>query len=551
MIGIIADESEKDAISEFFQLFKTPWEYYQEIQTYHVVIMAKDERRDVSNGKVIFIFSNERTCFDGDYGIGVNLKSSCGTLRTGDYIIPIYAGLACFENIPDKLAFLKQGHSIFGIKIQRDRQMIHRIGFNLFKEIRLLLTKGQPQEYALIPTLEIHIALLKTWILEAGVPVVEISPVPYGHDFIACLTHDADFINIRDHVFDHTMGGFLYRALFVGFINFVRGRIPFSRVLRNWKAVLSLPFVFLGKADDFWFQFDRYMEIEEGATSTFFLIPFKKRPGDKVSSSKRATKYDVMDMRKTVEKLIKKGHEIGVHGIDAWHSQEKGYQERRRINDATGNYKIGIRMHWLLFDHKTFSALEKAGYHYDSTLGYNDAVGYKSGTVQVFRPLGAIHLLELPLHIQDTALFFPGRMNLSEKQAIDLCNLFIQNALCYGGILTINWHQRSLAPERLWGDFYLQLLQMLRVHRPWFATAVQAVEWFEKRRRVTFDKVEFQDDKLHMTLRSEGMNALPGLSIRIHHPKNQKAPDMDQGTNRRGEYDEIPLTGLRDLEISI
>ena len=44
---------------------------------------------------------------------------------------------------------------------------------------------------------------------------------------------------------------------------------------------------------------------------------------------------------------------------------------------------------------------------YDSTIGYNETVGYRAGTTQPYRPLAASRLLELPLHVMDTALFYP------------------------------------------------------------------------------------------------------------------------------------------------
>jgi peptidoglycan/xylan/chitin deacetylase (PgdA/CDA1 family) len=406
-----------------------------------------------------------------------------------------------------------------------------------------LLTNGQPQENALIPALDIHIDLLKTWILEAGVPVVEIPPAPEGYNFVVCLTHDADFVNIRDHFFDHTMAGFLYRALFGSFINVLKTKIPISRVLRNWKAVLALPFVFIGRIKDIWFQFDRYVEIERGMKSTFFIIPFKKRRGEKVLSSKRAAKYDIMDIRSTIEGLVKEGHEIGVHGIDAWHSQEKGEQERQRICDVTGQNNVGIRMHWLLSDSRTFITLESAGYQYDSSLGYNDAIGFRNGTTQIFRPLGVSHLLELPLHIQDTALFYSGRMNVSEKQASKLCDVFVQKALRHGGVLTINWHQRSLAPERLWEVFYLQFLDKLKVCLPWFASATQAVDWYQKRREVSFEQTERLGEEPQMIVRTGKMKGGPGLLLRVSYPRKHLSKTLkDHCLSEHIEgYVDIPL----------
>ena len=41
-------------------------------------------------------------------------------------------------------------------------------------------------------------------------------------------------------------------------------------------------------------------------------------------------------------------------------------------------------------------------------VGYNETVGFRAGTSQVFAPIGTKHLLELPLHIQDTSLLYPG-----------------------------------------------------------------------------------------------------------------------------------------------
>jgi hypothetical protein len=78
-------------------------------------------------------------------------------------------------------------------------------------------------------------------------------------------------------------------------------------------------------------------------------------------------------------------------------------------------------MHWLLQDATTISVLEEAGFAYDSTAGYNETVGYRNGTAQVFRPLGARTLLELPMHIQDGALFYRKRLELLAFTTVDTC----------------------------------------------------------------------------------------------------------------------------------
>jgi len=180
---------------------------------------------------------------------------------------------------------------------------------------------------------------------------------------------------------------------------------------------------------------------------------------------------------------------LGAHGIDAWHSVEKGSAELRKIAAISGESDIGIRMHWLLQDANTISVLEQSGYAYDSTAGYNETIGYSSGTTQVFRPLSAKTLLEIPLHIQDGALFYPHRLDLSEPKAEKCCNALIENARTFGGVLTVLWHDRSHGPERFWGDFYVRFVHKLKSSDAWFATATQAVCWFRKRRQVRFERL--------------------------------------------------------------
>jgi peptidoglycan/xylan/chitin deacetylase (PgdA/CDA1 family) len=417
-----------------------------------------------------------------------------------------------------------------------------RLGYDLFDEVGFLLFSGQPLEFAPIPTLDIHIRMLREWILQAGIPLLEIPPTPAHHSFIVCLTHDIDFVGIRHHRFDHSMWGFLYRSTIGAVRNLLRGRLSISQLFQSWRAVASLPFVYAGWARDFWEPFEWYLQVEKGLPATYFLIPFKRRPGEKVlgpHASRRATAYDVSDLPVWTEILLKQGCEIGVHGIDAWHSADKGHDELGRVAAVTHESSIGIRVHWLLRDANTPSALERAGYTYDSTFGYNETVGYRAGTSQVYRPLGAQALLELPLHIQDGALFYPKMLDLSEPEAQKRCEALIDTASNFGGVLTLLWHDRSHGPERFWGDFYVNLLQTLRSLDCWSGTAAQVVGWFGKRRQVRFEQVETSGGA-RTCLRYQGQDIQPPLTVRIYAPVRRRG---DRESVREVEYSDIPWNG--------
>jgi len=519
LIGVIAKPEQLDAVEEFFQLFKTPWEHYRPGETYSVVIATSADVSGV-NARLLLLYGPDAKSLDSQMGLtmGERIQSSC--LRYQGMSIPIYGEARAFADTSRGDAVMMAGLEAAGVKVTRTDETVIRLGYDLFEEVRLLLAGSQPIEQAHIPTLDAHISMLRNWILEEQISLVEIPPIPAGYRFLACLTHDIDFIGIRQHKFDHTMLGFLYRSTVGALRNLLRGRITVQHLLETWGALASLPFVYMGWAKDFWDPFEWYLNAEENLPATYFLIPFKRLAGEHVAgshASRRATAYDVTDLRDRVASLLKQGCELGVHGIDAWHSADRGRAEIQRIRELTARTGTGIRMHWLLQDSGTVAALEEAGFAYDSTAGYNETVGYRNGTTQVFRPLGARTLLELPMHIQDGALFFHNRLDLSESQAQERCQPLIDNANHYGGVLTLLWHDRSHGPERFWGDFYLNLLQQLKSLNVWFGSAADVVGWFRKRREIRFERVESPDGVRARVCDNAG-EVQPALRVRVYSP---------------------------------
>jgi hypothetical protein len=480
-IGVICRPDERPWVEEFFQLFKTPWEFYVPDKPYAVVISTGNLPANV-DCLLAVIYSS-----DADRG------ATEGPTR------------------------------------------VIRAGYNLFAEIAFLLSKGQPDQNALTPLLDVYIATLRDSIVGAGLPLVEIPPAPAGYEFIGCLTHDVDFLRITDHKFDGTAFGFIGRTSAGSVIAALRRSISWRQCIENIKALALLPAVHLGLSDDFWFRdFKRFMEIEQDMKATYFFIPFKSTPGEKVAAAnpgRRAAAYDVTNEKALIQELMRAGHEVAVHGIDAWHDTERGRAEYSHIANITIRQELGVRMHWLCFDESSPRILEDAGFRYDSTAGYNRAIGYRAGTHQVFKPKGATTLLELPLHIQDTALLQAGRFAFrSPDEALERCRTIIDNAARYGGVLTLLWHTRSLAPERQWGSVYTELLNTIRAHRVWFGTAGQVVDWFRVRRAVSFRDVDISAGRVQVAFDiTETGKPVPALAVRVH-----------KGI---GNFQDIPWTG--------
>ena len=441
-------------------------------------------------------------------------------IEWGDSKIPIYGRIGLLNGRAGG-SILKLGHKPVDARTHCGARVVWRVGYDLFREVRHLLTKGQPASQASMPALDLHIAFLRHMLRESEVPFVEIPPRPEGYEYTCCLTHDVDFFGIRRHKLDRTLAGFAVRASLGTLVDLVRQRRPIGDAARNFMALVALPFVHLGVMADFWRPFDDYAQLEEGSRSTFFLVPFKGRPGmapDGTVDVHRAVPYGVDEIRKELGKAAARGSELAVHGIDAWQDADAGRSERAQLTHASGKAATGVRMHWLYFTEQSPQYLEAAGFDYDSTWGYNDAVGYRAGTSQVFRFPQTERLLELPLSIMDTALFYSGRMDLSPEEAFQRCREVVDNARRFGGALVVNWHDRSLAPERLWGDFYRGLLQEIGRQGPvWYATAERTVDWFRWRRSIRFANDGAQSRVVTLTA-STSRPDVPAAVAQIHRP---------------------------------
>jgi peptidoglycan/xylan/chitin deacetylase (PgdA/CDA1 family) len=523
MIGVIADSADHDAVREFFELFKTPWEFFKPDRKYEVLLYAGDFNFN-ETAKLVLRYSGSKIAFD-DQEI---LQTGCPQGNTHILLhqgnrIPIYGNCLTFPGIGHGILVDEDSRECAAYLDESGDRVVARIGYDLLSEIRTLLTSGQPIVNASLPALDLHIAFLRDLITGCGIPLAEIPPIPDGYQFTACLTHDVDHPAVRQHKWDHTMFGFFYRAVFDSLRKVFSGQMSARDLFRNWAAALKLPFVHLGLAKDFWREFDdRYLELEKGLRSTFFVIPFSNKAGNKSSGpapSIRAACYGAQDIADAIHKLTAAGCEVGLHGIDAWVDSSKGRQELDEIRRMTGTSEIGVRMHWLYYDQRSPVVLEQAGAIYDSTIGYNETAGYRAGTTQVYKPFNANHLLELPLHIMDTALFYPSHLGLSRQQAKSLVRPILDNAVCFGGALTINWHDRSLAPERLWGEFYSDLIQDLKSRGAWFSTASQATAWFRKRRSAEFETDSSAPGGVRAHVAVDQRDNLPALRLRIHAPR--------------------------------
>src|ERR1700720_1470991 len=320
MIAVATNSEHRAAASEFFELFKTAWEFYRSGEKYDAVICCGVIPGDIRASLVLVYASNDLS-FDRQHQLQVLRQDRSGELPSyRGWRLPVYAGLASVigkGKRHDPIAG-KTKYSL-ATEIRIDGQTFIRMGYDLFAEVRHLLLNGQPAQFAQVPAIEIHITILRDILVAHQIPFEEVPPVPAGYNFIVCLTHDVDHFAIANHKCDHTMFGFLYRASIGSIFELLRGRKSLRQVAHNWLAILSLPLVYLGILPDFWTNLERYLELDHA--STFFIIPKKGEAGVTSTGARlprRAIRYNLSQLQTSVTEIVARRGEIGVHGIDAW-----------------------------------------------------------------------------------------------------------------------------------------------------------------------------------------------------------------------------------------
>jgi len=88
MIGVAVQATERDAAREFFELCKTPWEFFRHDGDYEVVLSTSELCRSAGS-RLVLIFSAARTPFDVENTIAVRAWQPAPFWHCGQRL-PIY-----------------------------------------------------------------------------------------------------------------------------------------------------------------------------------------------------------------------------------------------------------------------------------------------------------------------------------------------------------------------------------------------------------------------------------------------------------------------------
>lgn len=167
---------------------------------------------------------------------------------------------------------------------------------------------------------------------------------------------------------------------------------------------------------------------------------------------------------KIISWMHEHGVENGVHpGYRTFLDPERLRQEVQILQEVLGGQPIGGRQHLLRWSPDTWLHWEACGLAYDSSVGYEDHIGFRAGTCVPYRPW-LLHLnreadlIEIPLVVMELTL--PRLMHLTPEQSFEAVTDCVARCKLVGGVFTFLWHNiSSLDPA--YGDLYERVLNML------------------------------------------------------------------------------------------
>ncbi len=279
---------------------------------------------------------------------------------------------------------------------------------------------------------------------------------PESQPFSICLTHDIDTI---------------YQPFFVKGFEVVKA-LRERDLSRAGHIIPQLR----SKKRPKW-NFREITELEEsyGACSSFYFLALEK--------GAREYTYAIEDLEQEICTLQDKGWEVGLHGgCEAYCDLDSLMREKQNLEKVLNRKIVGFRNHFLKFRvPETWELLERAGFLYDTTLGYPDSVGFRNGMCHPFWPFNLntgrkMEILEIPLVVMDRTLLL--HMRLSLEQAWGQMERLLDTIERHHGVITILWHNDFMTGTSL--QFYRKILKYGHDKGAWMTGGKEIEAWWKK-----------------------------------------------------------------------
>ncbi|MCK4822475.1 hypothetical protein KA005_42315 [bacterium] len=154
---------------------------------------------------------------------------------------------------------------------------------------------------------------------------------------------------------------------------------------------------------------------------------------------------------------------MGLHGsFYSATDEQRLSEEKATLENAVGTEVQKVRQHWLRYEEITTPQIHNKLFKYDSTLGWNDRMGFRSGIAGRSRPYDhknkrPFDYMITPQVIMDANIYDYGVQHIERitKKAMDMLTGLRRHKNPY---ISISWHQRVCNSDYEWHELYEQIL---------------------------------------------------------------------------------------------
>jgi len=267
------------------------------------------------------------------------------------------------------------------------------------------------------------------------------------------LSHDLDYI-------DKTVQLRIKQSAFHAY-NALKSLPHIGRFFGNVRKLTR----FLFTTPGYW-NFDYWQNTEDRYRKTSVFYVFVRTNGRTLKQWLLDPSYDIRtntSLVKTLKGLKAKGWEIGLHGSFASaRDTQLLKEEKQTLEKALGCNIEKTRQHWLQYFETVTPDTHQQLFQFDSTLGWNDHPGFRSGICSRYRPYDfknkrrynywVTPQVLMDSHLYDYADNTENRLAAAKEMLKSLKGYS-------NSYVSISWHPRTASPDYGWNRSYEELLQ--------------------------------------------------------------------------------------------
>ncbi len=331
-----------------------------------------------------------------------------------------------------------------------------------------------------IPIVNLYLDFLKK-IIKLRLRKEGLSLWPKGKKCAIGLSHDVDFLEKYDIL---KLPISKNQKKPIGKLRFLS-----CQIFNKFKCSIE------GNKNNYWL-FEQVMDYEQklGFKSTFFFTAINQ---SERYSSQYDTFYDITILRnkKLLNNIVARGFELGLHAsYNAFLKNNYLIREKDKIQKITNCSIKGLRHHfWHLGNNeeKTLALHEIAKFRYDSSLAFNDGIGFRRNVALAYFPWSEksnrpLKVRQLPVFCMDGNLFY---QSVELETALERLKELTGTIRMLNGLGVIDWHAHTSFPYNQdyfkWGLCYLNFLNFLANNSDiWVTNLGEINKWLDDRMKL-------------------------------------------------------------------